>query len=350
MAASNDWEIYIPVEAEVKNIPLQSLPHSVLKRMDLPVPDCDSSSSTGDSPRVIWICPAVIGRKSQGAASHHGSKVAENVRSLLGTEFCARLTSLQMSFVSSNRVAWEVLKDISPGRQTHHSRLLPEGSAPPDNQNAVVIYHGRIYLCIRRGMQSRSGPQTFKPGSAVSPRSELTSTNPKKELGSGGKNRVKNASGDVKQHVKKGFALKRKSSSVRAALPAPQSCHTQPKVDTCSVKVARRHQVPDEVAALQPVQSLDEQQDEGYGVRGEYEMQDPGDEEAEGASWNNDSDLNMHGGDADPGSNHSWMSRESLGAATTSTSIQQDFDFSELERDDKIAQLKAKYNKMVSSD
>lgn len=178
MDMSNDWEIYIPVEAEVKNIPLGSLPNSVLKKIGLPVPDCNTSRQPADSPTVTWICPAVVGRKSQGGASCKGNRVTENIRSLLGTNYRSRLNTMQMSFVSSNRAAWEVLKE--PDRQSHHGSLVPQGSSVADDQNAVVIYHGRIYLCIRRAVLSQSQPEIHEPRSASSSGSELISDSPVK--------------------------------------------------------------------------------------------------------------------------------------------------------------------------
>ena len=178
MDVSNSWEIHIPVEAEVLNIPLWSLPNSVLRKIGLPVSDSDASRKHADSPRVVWICPAVVERKSRGPATRDGNNVAQNVRSLLGAEIRSRLDPMQMSFISRNRAAWEVLKE--PGQQTQHSRLLPQGSAPPDDQNAVVVYRGRIYLCLRRAVQSRGQPETREPQSAVSSGSESSSDSAEK--------------------------------------------------------------------------------------------------------------------------------------------------------------------------
>ena len=164
-------EIYIPVEAEVKNIPLWSLPNSVLRRMGLALSDSKGSRKLKGSPEGIWISPAVIRRKGQKLAPHTGSSVLENMSSLLGREFQAATGSFHMSFVSSNRRAYKVLKDITPEKKVSahrsHSSLLPQGLAPRTYQTAIVIYHGCIYLSIRKPNRSQSQQVACDPQSAA---------------------------------------------------------------------------------------------------------------------------------------------------------------------------------------
>lgn len=154
-------EIYIPVEAEVKSIPLWSLPNSVLRRMGLPLADTEGSRKIADSPEGIWICPAVLRKKGQKAASPVGNNTVENMISRMGRELRAAPGPFRMSFVSSNHAAYNVLKDTSPGTKlsAHTSHSPPPCSAPHTHRDAVVIYHGRIYLSIRKPGHSQSQPQ-----------------------------------------------------------------------------------------------------------------------------------------------------------------------------------------------
>ncbi|XP_069581715.1 uncharacterized protein [Brachyistius frenatus] len=148
-------EVYIPVEAEVKSIPLRSLPASVLRRMELRLPASDAGRKPANSPEGIWICPALIRRKGVRPASRTGSGVMENMSSVLGTEFRAASGTFRMSFVSSNRAATEVLKETVPGIRPSPPAPLPHSPAPLASQDAVVIYNGRIYLSIRKPGRNR---------------------------------------------------------------------------------------------------------------------------------------------------------------------------------------------------
>ncbi|XP_075951547.1 uncharacterized protein LOC142954431 [Anarhichas minor] len=157
-------EIYIPVEAEVKSIPLWSLPRSVLRRMGLPLPGSKGSEKLSDSPEGIWICPAVIRRKGHKVASHAGNNMMENLSSLLGREFRANPGPVQMSFVAANHAVYKALKDTMPGKKvsahTSHASPLPRGSAPRVYKDAVILYDGQVYLSIRNPDESRTQPET----------------------------------------------------------------------------------------------------------------------------------------------------------------------------------------------
>ncbi|XP_010785163.1 uncharacterized protein isoform X4 [Notothenia coriiceps] len=161
-------EIYIPLEAEVKSIPLSSLPNSVIRRMDLP----SDPRPLSDSPEGIWIHPAVIRRKGQKLTSPTGN--CENMTSLLGKETRGDPGPFEMSFVSANLTAYRLLRDNMPGESisadTAHAYPLPQGSAPHMYKDAVVIFHGRVYLSSRNHSQKRrrKGKHEPQPASQAS--------------------------------------------------------------------------------------------------------------------------------------------------------------------------------------
>uniref|UniRef100_A0A3B3XZM5 Uncharacterized protein n=1 Tax=Poecilia mexicana TaxID=48701 RepID=A0A3B3XZM5_9TELE len=142
------WEINIPVEAEVKTVPLKNLPNSVIRRIGLPVSEGDSARKQSDSTDVTWICPVVVRRKGQESVSGSGRHLADNLLPFVGTQVPA--SPLKMSFVSSNRAARDVLKNISPGRRSSKEEFLSQDTALLANDDAVVVYKGQIYLCIRK--------------------------------------------------------------------------------------------------------------------------------------------------------------------------------------------------------
>lgn len=150
MDVCKELDIYIPKEAEVRTIPLNRLPRSVLRQMGVPLPDRKSA----DSPDVIWICPAVMRTKVQGPASHRDGDLLKKLR--------IRSNPLQMSFVSSNHTALELLKDLSSGARSFKTQLARQDSVPEADQNVVVIYQGRIYLCMKRSTRNQGQPKTCK--------------------------------------------------------------------------------------------------------------------------------------------------------------------------------------------
>lgn len=172
-------EIYIPVEAEVRSIPLWSLPKSVLRRMGFP--RADGSRKLSDSPEGIWICPAVLRRKGQKAASTVDKNTLENITSLMSKEFGAAPGPFRMSFVSSSHAAYNVLKDLNNAStgttvsaHPSHTPLSPPCSTPQDYRGGVIVYHGRIYLSIRKPGRSQKQPQ-LAPLSSIPSTSELSS-------------------------------------------------------------------------------------------------------------------------------------------------------------------------------
>ncbi|XP_071331187.1 uncharacterized protein [Trachinotus anak] len=285
-------EIYIPAEAEVKNIPLWSLPKSVLRRMGLPPSDSEGSTKLAGSPEGIWICPVTLRRK--------GQKGAENMSSVLGTEFTAAPGPLRMSFSVFNLTAYQLLKDVPPGRgvsahRSHTDPLLPQGLAPPIYQTAVVIYRGKIYLSIRRPSRSQRKRETRDPQPTA--RSSSPSTSSSK----GQRKKLLNDNRPKKKHTRKVTPSKNKSRTARAV---PQSTGSEHKVD-------------------------------GLCDRDGGGEQDLDGEDAESTGRNSDVDTNQIDGGEVNGT-------EPLAAAQASSSQMKEFDFEQLAQDERIALMKTK--------
>ncbi|XP_040908134.1 uncharacterized protein LOC121191116 [Toxotes jaculatrix] len=353
MDSTDRLEIYIPVEAEVKNIPLWSLPGSVLRRMGLPLSDSEGSGNLAGSPEGIWICPVVTRRKGQKQASHTGNGAIENMSSLLGRKFQASPGPLRMSFVSSNHAAYKVLKDVAPGKtvstQRSHTSLLPQGSASKTHQDAVVIYRGSIYLSIRKSSRRQSQQETRDPQPAA--RSSISSASSskslKKEMQKDNRPKKKDTTCNVTHSENKNDVTHkvRDVSSSGTARSVPQSTGSVDKVDSHCPRDPRGEQASEDAAALQPTWSQPEGEQEAltnnnHSSGGESEMQDLDGEDAESSSQNHDMDTNMQidGGEV----NQSCTRGEALGAAYGSTSLGNEFDFKQLEQEEKISQMKAR--------
>lgn len=169
-------EIYIPAEAEVKNIPLWTLPKSVLRRMGLPL--LNASRNLADSPEGIWISPAVIRKKGQ---RYTGSAI-DNMTSVLGKELRASRGPFRMSFVSSNHAAHEVLKGTVPKAPLCQTSQFPPDSAPRTGRDAVVIYRGQVYLSIRVPSRSHSQRGKRTTSQPVTPSTSLLSSKKRKKV------------------------------------------------------------------------------------------------------------------------------------------------------------------------
>ncbi|XP_070765879.1 uncharacterized protein [Enoplosus armatus] len=391
-------EIYIPVEAEVKSIPLWSLSKSVLRRMDLPLSESEGSRRLADSPEGIWICPAVIRKKGQKPPSQTGNDVMENMSKLLGREAQAAPGPFRMSFVSSNRTAYKVLKDTMPGERvstdTSQTSSLPPGSATRTFKDAVVIiYRGRIYLSIRKPSQSQiqqeahqlqpasqsSMPSTsevssksqkkasVQPADNELPRKRLRVTLPQispkqpkdlltktdnqstsvQELLNDNRPKLKRPACKVthSENRKDVTPKGRGVSSSKTARSAPQSTDSLHKVHSHHHKDAGGEQAAEEAAGPEPslLQPLAQQEEV---ANNDSDMQDLGGEEAESTNQNNDMDCDTQTDSGEPDNtveqsgNQSWTRRESQGAPHASTSLQ--FDFKELAQEEMIARMKAK--------
>ncbi|XP_028265958.1 uncharacterized protein LOC114438654 isoform X2 [Parambassis ranga] len=291
-------EVYIPVEAEVKCIPLHSLPNSVRRRIGLPLSD---SKSLTDHPNGIWICPAIIRKKGQKSPSHTDSSVGENLSSALGTEVRTKPGPFRMAFVASNHAAYTVLKDI-PGTTASQAAPLPHGSAPRVNQDSLVIYRGRIYLSIKKHSQSQNQREPGSSCSAVSSTSDVSSKS-QKDLP---KSKKTHSSSKVMHHGNK--------EKVTHKGDASSSVHSQPTVTASS----QCHKDTKEEPASEP-------------------EEDETPELCAGDAEDTGIDMQTESREVD----QRRISTEFLGAAGTYTSAQKNFDFNALEQEEKIARLRA---------
>uniref|UniRef100_UPI0037E80CEA uncharacterized protein n=1 Tax=Semicossyphus pulcher TaxID=241346 RepID=UPI0037E80CEA len=351
-------EIYIPADAEVKNIPLRSLPRSVLRRMGLSLPDSDSSRRLTDSPEGIWICPAVLRPLGQRIASNRGNSVLENMSSSLAREFRASPGPFQMSFVSSNRAAHRVLKDTLHGANvsvdTSSTPLLPRGSAPHTYQVAVVIYQGRVFLSIRRPSRSQRQGETHEPQPAAQAPIPSTSNGSSEAMSA----RTRHPAPKKPQKKRLRIMVPSKSlklqkdrvrqtnshsstdqgvthnrgevSSSQTAAPVPQSTVRAHRVNN-----HRHHDAGGEQAAENGAAWL--QEEVSNSVR---ETQELGGE-VQSTSHNNNmvSNIQTDSGYGDNTSIQSWIGSEPQSA---SASLQQEIDYQELDREEKLAQMMAK--------
>ncbi|XP_030589890.1 uncharacterized protein LOC115783277 isoform X2 [Archocentrus centrarchus] len=331
MDVLNSLEIFIPEEAEVKNIPLWSLPNSVLRRMGLPL--INASRSLADSPEGIWICPVMVRKKGQRPNLHTGSAI-DNMTSALGTELRAARGPFRMSFVSSNRAAYEVLKGTTPRAPTCQTSLFPQDSAPQTNKDAVVIYRGQVYLSIRMPGRSHGqrGPQTISQ-SATPSTSHLSSKKQKKET-------VNDNRPKKKINICKGMYRENKKDDMHRRKDVhPKPIESEQEVGSQHPQDSRGEQLSDaspKTTCFQPPVEQEKVSDSG-----EYEMQELGADESQGPHENNDTDNNrqMDIREVDQSSSGRM---EHLSAAAASTSLQMNCDFNELAEEERIAQMRAK--------
>ncbi|XP_023208121.1 uncharacterized protein LOC111612146 isoform X2 [Xiphophorus maculatus] len=277
MEGCGDWEINIPVEAEVKTVPLKNLPNSVIRKIGPPVFEGDPARKQSDSTDVTWICPAVVRRKGQDFVSGSGRHLADNLLSFVGTQVPA--SPLKMSFVSSNRAARDVLMNISPGRRSSKEELLSQDSALLANDDAVIVYKGQIYLCIRKAKRRTRRTRKRQP--------ELIGRRPKVKIDAG-------------------------------------------KVKRCEKAVLKTKGVPlvrDESLAPQPSDST---------LRADSNS--PGGDQEEASVWTNHMNGSQVNSQEDDHSGSQWWTRaEPVGGPAASTS--RDSDYEELEREEEIAHL-----------
>ncbi|CAL8253470.1 unnamed protein product [Arctogadus glacialis] len=175
MDTSELREIYIPQDAQVGSIPLWTIPDRILDRMGVPRPSNNPSSSSSrspsPSPEGTWISPVLVRKMSHPAVSGDidptGVSPFWAMRKTLAD---THGSPVEIPFVTSNRLALEVLRDFLPGARfsnlTSGPRScirLPRVAAPPLHQDAVLVYEGNVFLSIRRPKRRRGGEPSSAP-------------------------------------------------------------------------------------------------------------------------------------------------------------------------------------------
>ncbi|CAN9500700.1 unnamed protein product [Ophioblennius macclurei] len=179
MDVLNKLEIFVPVEAEVKNVPLNSLPRSVQRRINLRLPHPEGSSSSSDPLEGTWICPVYLRMRGPRAAPCLASSTTENLSSVMISQVHSLKTPLKMSIVSPNKAAYNVLRGTGPARLTPRPPRSPQTIMASGCREAVVVYRGRIYLSIKRQTRRRTSKPALQ--SAPTSSSDVSSTSHKKE-------------------------------------------------------------------------------------------------------------------------------------------------------------------------
>lgn len=171
----DNFEIYIPKEAEVKTVPVWTLPFSIRRRMGL------LGAQSGHAmrgPNATWISPVAIRERvcsPNNLATAESAKM--NMASLVTNDLKGTSTPFHMAFVSSSCAAYSVLGDFLPSRENMEmetpalSNLLPHGTPPRSHQDAIIIHHGRIYLSLKKAepMKDQKKKSCSMPKSPASP-------------------------------------------------------------------------------------------------------------------------------------------------------------------------------------
>ncbi|XP_067096541.1 uncharacterized protein si:dkeyp-110g5.4 [Osmerus mordax] len=151
----DNFEIYIPREAEVMTVPIGSLRVSVLQRMGVQRSRCGRRSSNASV--CIWISPVVIRERVRSLNKLDASDMAKtNMASVVTQELKTKSGPYHMSFVSSNCVALRVLGEFLQvsGNETRRipaqTSPLPHGTATKCPKDAIIIHHRRIFLSLKK--------------------------------------------------------------------------------------------------------------------------------------------------------------------------------------------------------
>ncbi|XP_050972714.1 uncharacterized protein si:dkeyp-110g5.4 [Labeo rohita] len=148
--------VYIPKEACVKNMPLQSLSSSTARKISIAL----SHRSEKQMPQTVtWICPVELREKELAVGKDTRERVPLSQRPLV-----SRITPGQFSLpvVSSSITAFKVLRTILKAHKPkiRFSGLEKEAASQPiirdsDRQNAIIVYNGQIFLSVRKSRCKR---------------------------------------------------------------------------------------------------------------------------------------------------------------------------------------------------
>lgn len=143
------------------------------------------------------------------------------------------------------------------------------------------------------------------------------------------------------KHCEKAELKRKRGSPVRAEYSSPRLSVSEHRADrNCQyVKSARRKSASDE-AALQPSYIPPQEEQKHPTTRGSTEHEKNNLDQEDESVW---ADDQMAVQEDEAGGSHGWTRTECLGVSAASTSKHMDFDFTELEQEEKIAQLKARF-------
>ncbi|XP_073675005.1 uncharacterized protein [Garra rufa] len=151
MSCMENIVVYIPKEACVKNMPLQSLSSSTARKISVAL----SQRSEKQMPQTVTrICPVELREKEVAVGKDSREPVPLSQRPLV-----PRITPGQFSLpvVSSSITAFKVLRTILKAHKPkiRFSGLEKEDASQPsirdsDRQNAIIVYNGQIFLSVKK--------------------------------------------------------------------------------------------------------------------------------------------------------------------------------------------------------
>ncbi|KAI4897155.1 hypothetical protein NFI96_015208 [Prochilodus magdalenae] len=152
MSSVENTEVYIPKNACVRNIPVQSLPLSIARKMGVrPLP----RSAKDMSDTVTWITPVELREKEAS------SRTAQTHRFLTQGQF-------KLPVVSSNSAASKILSmflDTGKNMQQSNEPDTPTvcGRVSSHRQNSIVLYGSQLFLSVRRKRTLSSQSDSSSP-------------------------------------------------------------------------------------------------------------------------------------------------------------------------------------------
>ncbi|KTF81391.1 hypothetical protein cypCar_00024256 [Cyprinus carpio] len=148
-----NFVVYIPKEACVKNMPLQSLSSSTARKISVALFPHGSEKQVPQT--VTRICPVELREKEVAVGKDRREPVPLSQRELV-----SKITPGQFSLpvVSSSKTAFKalrrILKEHKP--EIQFSGLDSEAASLPSirnsdvRRNAIILYNGQIFLSVRR--------------------------------------------------------------------------------------------------------------------------------------------------------------------------------------------------------
>lgn len=144
--------VYIPKEACVKNMPLQSLSSSTARKISVALFPHGSEKQMPQT--VTWICPVELREKEVAVGKDSREPVPLSQRPLV-----SKITPGQFSLpvVSSSITAFKVLRTILKAHKPkiQFSGRENDAASLPSiresvRQNAIIVYNGQIFLSVRK--------------------------------------------------------------------------------------------------------------------------------------------------------------------------------------------------------